>query len=324
MGAALRGTWFVAPTAFADDGSLDVGSQRRLVEAAIAWGVDGVTAMGVTSEPATLSTDEREAALVLERVVRVLGRREIRQMKHCVVGAAFEAVAGRVPIVVGCSGLNVEAVVDLIGQARALGAAAAMVSAPPGFGDLDALPAFFAAVARDGGLPLVLQDEPVATGVVLPVGVILACLEAAGARAVKLEDPPTPPKIAALLAADPGLSVFGGLGGSAALGELRNGARGTMTGFAFPEILRAVREAVEANDLVRAEAVFERHLPLIQFEAQPRIGLGIRKELLRRRGALAYARTRIGEPLSPETLGELDEVLSRVEIRPSPNPLQVE
>jgi len=302
MGTALRGTWFVAPTAFADDGSLDVGSQRRLMDAAIAWGVNGVTAMGVTSEPTTLSLDEREAAL----------------------RAVFESAGGHLPVIVGCSGPNAEAVAELIGQARALGAAAAMVSAPPGVRDLDGLPAFFAAVARDGGLPLVLQDEPVATGVVLPVDVILGCLEASGARAVKLEDPPTPPKIAALLAADPGLSVFGGLGGSAAFGELRNGACGTMTGFAFPEILRAVREAVEANDLVRAEAVFERHLALIRFEAQPRIGLAIRKELLRRRGALASARTRVGEPLDPRTAEALDDVLSRMRIRPSPEPLQVE
>jgi len=301
MAGDLRGTWFVAPTAFADDGSLDVRSQRRLVEAAIAWGVEGVTALGVTSEPATLSPDEREAAL----------------------RAVFESADGRIPVVVGCSGPNAEAVLVLVGQARALGAAAAMVSAPPGLKDLAELPSFFAQVAREGGLPLVLQDEPAATGVVLPVGVILACLEASGTRAVKLEDPPTPPKIAALLAADPALSVFGGLGGSAALGELRHGARGTMTGFAFPEILRAVREAVEANDLVRAEALFDRFLPLIRFEAQPRIGLAIRKELLRRRGALASARTRVGELLDQPMLVALDEILSRAGTRPSSEPLQI-
>ena len=81
---------------------------------------------------------------------------------------------------------------------------------------------------------------------------------------------------------------------------------------------------VEANHLARAEAMFERHLPLIQFEAQPRIGLAIRKELLRRRGALASGRTRVGEPLDPRTAEALDEVLARVGIRPSPEPLQVE
>ena len=301
MGEGLRGTWFVAPTAFADDGSLDVGSQRRLVEAALGWGVDGVTAMGVTSEPATLSPDEREAAL----------------------RAVFES-ARSLPVVVGCSGPNAEAVVELVGQALGLGAAAAMVSAPPGLQDLDGLPSFFAQVAREGELPLVLQDEPVATGVVLPVGVMVACLETSGTRTVKLEDPPTPSKIAALLAADPGLSVFGGLGGSAALGELRHGARGTMTGFAFPEILRGVREAVEANDPGRAEELFERFLPLIRFEAQPRIGLAIRKELLRRRGALASARTRVGEPLSPGTTAELDEILAHVGIQASPEALTVD
>src|SRR6266508_242137 len=98
--------------------------------------------MGVTSEPATLSREEREGAL----------------------RAVFEAVGG-VPVVVGCSGPSAETVVERVGHARALGAVAAMVSAPPGAQDLDGLPAFFARVPREGQLPLVLQDEPVATGV---------------------------------------------------------------------------------------------------------------------------------------------------------------
>ena len=85
-----------------------------------------------------------------------------------------------------------------------------------------------------------------------------------------------------------------------------------------------MREAVEANDPGRAEELFERFLPLIRFEAQPRIGLAIRKELLRRRGALASARTRVGEPLSPGTTAELDEILAHVGIQASPEALTVD
>jgi 4-hydroxy-tetrahydrodipicolinate synthase len=141
--------------------------------------------------------------------------------------------------------------------------------------------------------------------------------------AVKLEDPPTPPKVAALLAARPELRVFGGLGGLHALGELRRGAVGTMTGFAYPEVLRAVRLALEGGDLRGAAGIFDRHLPLIAFEAQPGIGVAIRKELLRRRGVLASARARMGGPLDPLTLRELEEVLDRVGIAPSPDPYDV-
>lgn len=291
----LRGTWFVVPTAFHDDGELDAAGVRRVAEAAVSWGADGLTAMGVTSEAAALIPSERTAALT----------------------ALFEGAGGRVPVVVGCSGPSVHVAAHLARQAADLGAVAAMVSAPPLHRDADRLPGFFGKVAEAGGLPVVVQDEPAATGVRMAVGTLVRCLEASGSRTVKLEDPPTPPKIARLLDADPELRVFGGLGGVAALWELRRGACGTMTGFAFPEILRAIRVALGSGDAARAARIFDRCLPLIQMEAQPGVGLAIRKELLRRRGALFSAATRVGTPLDRTTAAEIDDVLERVGIDPA-------
>jgi 4-hydroxy-tetrahydrodipicolinate synthase len=97
-----------------------------------------------------------------------------------------------------------------------------------------------------------------------------------------------------------------------------------MTGFAFPETLRAVREAFEAGDRPRAGALFDRYRPLIEFEARPGIGLAIRKELLRRRGVIATAVTRfLLPPLDESTASELDEVLDRVGVVPGPNLLSM-
>jgi 4-hydroxy-tetrahydrodipicolinate synthase len=299
----LRGTWYVVPTPFLPDGVLDLGGLRRLIDLAIGWGVDGLTVMGVMSEAGALTPRERSEAL----------------------GAIFDSNAGRVPIAVGCSAASAHAAVDLAREARQLGAAAAMVSAPPLLRNVDQLPAFYERVARDGGLPIVVQDEPVATGVTVPVSVLLRCLAASGSTTVKLEDPPTPPKIARLLAEDSSLAIFGGLGGVSALGELRRGASGTMTGFAFPEILRAVRIEGSRGDWTMAGRVFDRYLPLIQFEAQPVVGLGIRKEVLRRRGAIPHATTRgLSPDLDPLTHLELDEVLERVSITPSPERFEIQ
>jgi 4-hydroxy-tetrahydrodipicolinate synthase len=297
----LTGTWFVVPTPFDEHGALDLASQRRLVDAAVSWGVDGLTVMGVMSEHAALTTEERTAAL----------------------DAIFESAAGRVPIAVGCSSAGAGMSAALARDAGSRGAVAAMVSAPTLVRNLDLLPPFYARVADQGGLPLVVQDEPAATGVTVPVSVLVACLDAASARTVKLEDPPTPPKIRALLEVAPGIDVFGGLGGVSALGEVRAGACGTMTGFAFPEILREVRVAHEAGDRERSAAVFDRYLPLIQFEAQAGIGLAIRKEVLRRREAIAWSATR-SAALDPATAAELDDVLSRVGVDPGMDPLVVE
>jgi 4-hydroxy-tetrahydrodipicolinate synthase len=296
----ITGTWFVLPTPFGVDGAVDLDSQRRLVDAAISWGVNGLTAMGVTSEASHLDREERKDA----------------------VRAIVEAAAGRIPLVVGCSAPSAAEVRDLIAEAAGAGARAAMV-APSSGSDVAELPGFYSEVG-EAGLEIVVQDEPGATGVRVPVEVLARCVDAAGSTTVKLEDPPTPPKIARLLELRPGLRVFGGLGGAFALAELRHGACGTMTGFAFPEILAAVRQALEDGDEGRAAAIFDRYLPLIAFEAQPGIGLAVRKELLRRRGAISSAATRTGAEVDPVTAEELDDVLDRVGIRPGPEPLDVE
>jgi 4-hydroxy-tetrahydrodipicolinate synthase len=298
----LSGTWYVVPTPFADDGTLDLDSQRGLVDAAVEWGVDGLTVLGVMSEAASLSDGERSQALA----------------------AIMEAAAGRVPVAVGCSAASAYLVRGRILEAAAAGAAAAMVSAPSLLRNADALPAFYAAACAGTEIPVVVQDEPAATGVLVPVSVLRRCLEAARSVTVKLEDPPTPPKITALLAADPGLRVFGGLGGVSAFSELSRGACGTMTGFAFPEILRAVRLALAADDRARAGRIFDKYLPLIQFEAQPGIGLLVRKEVLRRRGAIATAASR-GTAARPDAVlaAELTEILERIGLEPGRKPLEV-
>ena len=295
-----RGTWYILPTPFIGGAELDTSSLARLVDAAIAWGIDGLTAMGVMGEPGTLNADERARAL-----------RTIADAAH-----------GRVPLAVGCSGAGLSAVREQIDQARAMGAVAAMVAAPQLLRNVDLLPGFYRTIAA-WGMPIIIQDEPAATGVLVPVSTLLECVSSSGAVAVKLEDPPTPPKISHLLATRPDLAVFGGLGGVSALSELRRGACGTMTGFAYPEVLRAVRVAAEQADFSKAARVFDRYLPLIQFEAQPVVGLAIRKEVLRRRGALASAQTRGLVPsIDPPTATELDDVLARLGIEADLAPFQ--
>jgi 4-hydroxy-tetrahydrodipicolinate synthase len=294
----MRGTWYVVPTPFAEDGALDLLSLGRLVEAVVDWGVDGLTVMGVMAEPGALTANERAAALK----------------------TVFDSAAGRLPISIGCSGAALSTTLELVRQARGLGACAAMVAAPPLFRNVDQLPDYLKRVA-DAGLPLVIQDEPNATGVLIPVSILLAAARATDSRTMKIEDPPTPAKIGRLLGAAPELDVFGGLGGVSALGELRRGACGTMTGFAYPEILRGVRQLVEAGALHEASMMFDRYLPLIEFEAQQVVGLAIRKEVLRRRGILTTHRTRgLVANLDTTTLEELDDLLGRLGIVPAPEP----
>jgi 4-hydroxy-tetrahydrodipicolinate synthase len=291
----ISGTWYVAPTPFTEDDRVDTASLARVARAAHDWGADGVTVLGVMGEVGSLSDAER--SLVLD-TMRDAG----------------------VPFAAGCSGGSASLVRERAVAAAERGAVAAMVSAPPLFRDTDGLADFFAAIGSP--LPVIVQDEPNATGVKIPVSALLGALRAAGSTVVKLEDPPTPPKITKLLAAEPGLTVFGGLGGVSCHAELSRGAAGTMTGFAFPEVLRAIREAFQAGDRALAGRIFDRYLPYIAYEGQPGVGLPIRKEVLRRRGVLSSARTR-GPGMDAVTLAELDDVLARVGIVTSREPLEV-
>ena len=67
------------------------------------------------------------------------------------------------------------------------------------------------------------------------------------------------PKIGRLLAANPEVAVFGGLGGAMFLEELRCGAAGTMTGFSYPEVLVQVYRRFRSGDVAGA-ATLSRNL----------------------------------------------------------------
>jgi 4-hydroxy-tetrahydrodipicolinate synthase len=300
--STLTGTWYIAPTPFDDMSGVDVASLRRLVDRAVGWQVDGITILGVMGEAPALSDLERD--LVLRTVA--------------------ESAAGRMAFAVGCSSPSALLTRQRVVAAESAGAAAVMIAAPTLAKDTDSIAGFYNMATSGAGVPVIVQDEPNATGVNLSVSVLLAALEACGSTVVKLEDPPTPPKIARLLAARPDLTVFGGLGGVSAYSEMLRGAAGTMTGFAFPEVLRAIRLAFEGDDRAAAAAIFDRFLPYIVFEGQPGVGLGIRKEVLRRRGVLTTGRTRAGSSgLDPVTSAELDDILSRVGLDPEIETLDV-
>jgi 4-hydroxy-tetrahydrodipicolinate synthase len=133
------------------------------------------------------------------------------------------------------------------------------------------------------------------------------------ARTIKLEDPPTPFKTSRILEAAKGIEIriFGGLGGVFLLEELMAGATGAMTGFAFPAILVEIVKLFHAGNPDQAAEVFYRNVPLMRFEFQEGIGMAIRKEVLRRRGALQSAAIRPpGAKLDAPTLAALDLVMT--------------
>jgi 4-hydroxy-tetrahydrodipicolinate synthase len=133
------------------------------------------------------------------------------------------------------------------------------------------------------------------------------------ARTIKLEDPPTPFKTSRILeqAKDLSVAIFGGLGGVFLLEELMAGGAGAMTGFAFPAILVKIVTLFRAGKIDEAADTFYQSVPLMRFEFQEGIGMAIRKEVLRRRGAIAHAGIRApGGTLDEATRKALDRVMT--------------
>jgi len=255
-----------------------------------------VTALGVTGEVARL--DDAERARVLEIVL--------------------DQVAGRIGVVAGTSADGTRTCIQYSRHAKAAGATAVMVS-PPRMPKLnsEAVVRHFIALAEAVDVEIVVQDYPPISGYTMePALLARVAREIPRARTIKLEDPPTPFKTSRILEQAAGLDVriFGGLGGVFLLEELMAGATGAMTGFAFPEVLVKIVAQYQAGDIDSAADVFYRAVPLMRFEFQEGIGMAIRKEVLRRRGALTSAATRApGAGLDATTLAALDRVMARVD-----------
>src|ERR671918_1202793 len=140
------GIFHILATPFGDDGTLDVDGLPRLVEAVLATGVSGLTILGIAGEAHRLTDEERRR--VVEGVVK--------------------AVGGYVPVAVGVSASGTHLAAGFAAMAREHGADAVMVAPPAGARNLDLVAEYYQRVAQAARLPLVLQDEPVTTGVVMP------------------------------------------------------------------------------------------------------------------------------------------------------------
>lgn len=295
MAGKLTGIFNILATPFHADYAVDYDSLKRLARFQMDVGAQGLTILGVMGEAAKLSVAERKE----------------------VMDAVVETVAGAVPVVVGASHAENETCIALSEAAFESGADGVMIAPPPMDDKSDAaILAFYSRIADSIDGAIVVQDFPPVSDVIMSPAVLAQIAEAIpNARYLKLEDPPLMQKIDAICQLTDKFEIFGGLGGMFLLEELKRGASGTMTGFAFTEILVAVYEAFGASEIRAAEAIFDRYLPLIRYENQPGINLTIRKAILHRRGAIANATPRPPfSAIDAGTQGEIDWLLQRVGI----------
>lgn len=284
----------ILATPFNDDESLDLASWQRMIEFMVALKVDGITILGVLGESNRLSDHERETLIKSAVATVATGRR-------------------RIPVIVGTSHTGTAAATFLSRMAEDLGADAVMVTpAREPVPNDERIVEYYRRIGEGMRLPIVLQDHPASTDVHMSAPLILRIVkEVAQITCIKAEAVPTPAKIRALRA---GLSrpvpILSGLGALYAPFDLEAGSEGFNTGFAFPEVLRALLDAAQANDFDRVHELYAHFAALITFEQQP--GLAIRKEILRQRGLITCNRVRHpGATITPVVAAEVAALITR-------------
>src|SRR5574344_2370594 len=140
----FKGLGIALITPFNEDGSVNYGSLKRLIEYQIKNGADFLCVLATTAETPTLSADEKH------------------QIKNLIV----ETVKGRIPILMGCGGNNTAAVVEELKTGDFQGIDG-VLSVCPYYNkpSQEGLFQHFKAIAAATKLPVVLYNVPGRTGI---------------------------------------------------------------------------------------------------------------------------------------------------------------
>ncbi|MCJ8325274.1 MAG: dihydrodipicolinate synthase family protein [Rhizobiales bacterium] len=292
------GVYVIAVTPFTAQGELDLASTDNMVDFYLNTGVNGMTILGMMGEAPKLTTEESQTF-----VKRVIKR-----------------VAGRVPIIVGVSAPGFAQMKELSDWVMNEGADGVMIAPPGNLKTDDQIYKYYVNAANIIGhtTPFVLQDFPLATGVVIPVSVILKIVaDVPNCVCLKHEDWPGLAKITEFKHKTTAnklreISILCGNGGLYLPEEMHRGADGAMTGFSYPEMMVKLVNAHQANEPEKAREIFDAYLPLVRYEAQPVLGLAIRKYILAKRGCIATPTLRAPAPqLSQQDIAEIETLIIR-------------
>jgi len=286
----------IPPTPFDDAGNVDEASLRSCVDFCVRAGSHGIVAPVNASESIALTDAERL------RVAEVL----------------VEQAAGRVPVVVGVSGISTAASVLYAGHAAQLGADA-IIAMPPyvRHPPADEIFDFYVEVARGAdGLPVWIQDYVGPVGTPMPASLLARVLkEIPGVDFLKEETAFAPQVMTRVrgLAGSALKGVMGGMAGRFLLEEYRRGACGTMPACEVADAHVQVWDALERGDADEARRLHTQLLPLLNYEAM--YSFTSYKEVLLRRGVIRSAKTRVpgAGQLDAENHRELDALLRALE-----------
>ncbi len=293
-----KGVFAIATTPFNEDGNIDFSSIDKLSDYYITSQVSGLTILGVMGEAPKLNLQEQK--LVIERYIKNIGK--------------------QVPVIVGVSNPGLDNLISISNDAMELGASGVMVAGNNGLKNDDQIKSYFNQVSISlKNIPICLQDYPPTTNVYLSTSVIKDLFSNnENFLMFKHEDCPGHKKLSQLiefrnLMNTSKFSILVGNGGIYVPQELKRGADGIMTGFAFTQMLVEVYNLFYKEDYEKGEDLFDLYLPLIRHEQQFGVGLAIRKEVLKLIGVITSSKVRSPGPiLDKNDFIELDRLILRL------------
>ena len=273
------GVFPIAPTTFDDNGNLDLESQLRAIDFMIDAQVNGICILANFSEQMALTDDERE--LLTTKIL--------------------DHVAGRVPVIVTTSHYGTGIAAARSRRAQEAGAAMVMLMPPYHGATMRADEAgnfeFFRAIADAIDIPIMIQDAPISGVQLSPAFLARLAIEIEQVQYLKVEMPGAASKLRQLirLAGSAISGPFDGEESITLIPDLDAGATGTMPSAMIPEILRRVVDFYLAGQRDAAVELYERYLPLINFENR-QCGLRATKVLMKEGGIIRSDVTRHPTP----------------------------
>jgi dihydrodipicolinate synthase/N-acetylneuraminate lyase len=242
----MNGVYAAIVTHFDSNLEIDHDAVAAQVHRLLDGGIHGIVPNGTVGEGGSLSRAERRA--VIETVVA--------------------ASAGRVPVCAGVSASTAEQAAEYARDAKAAGADSVMTLPPLLYrADRIELLEFFAAVARAADLPMMIYNNPTASGSdVEPVLLAEMARAIPAVRALK-ESSGDARRIAELVNLCPDVDVMVG-GDDWALEGFCAGATGWITGVGvvLPEQSVRLWDLCASGDLAAARRVYAELLPLCRLD----------------------------------------------------------
>jgi len=240
----LRGSMVALVTPFRN-GAVDEPALRALARWQIDQGTDALVPCGTTGEGATLSGNEH----------------------YQVVRACVEEARGRVPVIAGCGSNDTQRTIENVQRAKEAGADSALVVTPyynkptP-----EGLFRHFEAVAKQGGLPVVLYNVPSRTSVDMLADTVARCAKVPGIVGIK-EASGNVVRVAEIQAAGvpQDFSIVAG-DDMFTLPTLAMGGHGVISVVAnvAPAAMAGLCDAFFAGDLAKAQRAQTRFSPLVR------------------------------------------------------------